>query len=72
MILHNEHNIKQLLQSQVVIEERQPVFLSGKDLLQPLKSVVPVSETIKKYIEEQFAVLNDVKLNSAVDSILSE
>lgn len=57
-INNNEQNIKQLLQKTVVIEKYQSIIPQGKETLQPLKPLEPVSEMIKEYIKEQFSTLN--------------
>ena len=58
-INYNEQNIKNLLRTHIVIEERYPVVSYGKELLQSPKPLQPVSEIIKKYIKDQFSVLDN-------------
>ncbi len=53
-INNDEHNIKQLLQKPAIIEKYQSTIPQGKEALQSLKPLEPVSEVIKQYIKEQF------------------
>lgn len=56
MDVQKEQSIKQILNDNVVINRPSFRIVYGKEILNPLETISPVSQVIKEYIKNQFAV----------------